>query len=342
MAQHKLTLLPGDGIGPEVTASVVAILECAGVDIEWEKHFVGSEAIARTGDPLPQEVLDSILRNKVALKGPVTTPVGTGFTSINVRLRKTLDLYANLRPVRSLPNIKTRYEDIDLIVVRENTESLYSGLEHEVVPGVVESIKIITERASTRIARFAFEYAKSHGRKRVTAVHKANIMKLSDGLFLKCFRDVAKEYPNIEADDRIVDALCMHLVMNPNQFDVLLLENLYGDIVSDLTAGLVGGLGVVGGANIGHNGAVFEAVHGSAPDIAGQNKANPLALLQSAIMMLEYLGETGAAARIHSAILRLLAAGPEYRTRDIGGTGTTADFTTAMCNTLRRGTREGD
>ena len=342
MAQHKVTLLPGDGIGPEVTAAVVAILECAGVDIEWEKFFVGSEAIARFGDPLPQEVLDSILRNKVALKGPVTTPVGTGFTSINVRLRKTLDLYANLRPVKSLPNIKTRYEDIDLIVVRENTESLYAGLEHEVVPGVVESLKIITEKASTRIAKFAFEYARTHGRKRVTAVHKANIMKLSDGLFLKCFRNVSRDYPNIEADDRIVDNLCMQLVVNPNQFDVLLLENLYGDIVSDLTAGLVGGLGVVAGANIGINGAVFEAVHGSAPDIAGQGKANPLALLQSAVMMLQHIGEMDAAKRIHNAILKLLASGDEHRTRDIGGTGTTADFTSSMCETLRRGTREGD
>ena len=342
MAKHKITLLPGDGIGPEVTAAVVAILECAGMDIEWEKFFVGSEALARFGDPLPQEVLDSILRNKVALKGPVTTPVGTGFASINVRLRKTLDLYANLRPVKSLPNIKTRYEDIDLIVVRENTESLYAGLEHEVVPGVVESLKIITEKASTRIAKFAFDYAISHGRKRVTCVHKANIMKLSDGLFLKCFRDVAKQYPNIEADDRIVDNLCMQLVVNPNQFDILLLENLYGDIVSDLTAGLVGGLGVVAGANIGLNGAVFEAVHGSAPDIAGQNKANPLALLQSAVLMLFHIGEAGAAKRIHEAVLRVLAAGPEQRTRDIGGTGTTADFTSAICETLRKGTRAGD
>jgi isocitrate dehydrogenase (NAD+) len=321
---------------------VVSIVECAGVDVEWEKYFVGSEAISRFGDPLPQEVLDSILRNKTALKGPVTTPVGTGFQSINVRLRKTLDLYANLRPVKSLPNIKTRYENIDLIVVRENTESLYAGLEHEVVPGVVESLKIITERASTRIARFAFEYARTHGRKRVTAVHKANIMKLSDGLFLKCFREMAKNYPNIQADDRIVDNLCMQLVINPNQFDVLLLENLYGDIVSDLTAGLVGGLGVVGGANIGENGAVFEAVHGSAPDIAGQNKANPLALLQSAVMMLQHLGEMTAAKRIHDAIIKILGSGPECRTRDIGGTGNTSDFTAAMCNALRKGTRASD
>jgi isocitrate dehydrogenase (NAD+) len=342
MARHKITLLPGDGIGPEVTAAVVSIVECAGVDVEWEKYFVGSEAISRFGDPLPQEVLDSILRNKTALKGPVTTPVGTGFQSINVRLRKTLDLYANLRPVKSLPNIKTRYENIDLIVVRENTESLYAGLEHEVVPGVVESLKIITERASTRIARFAFEYARTHGRKRVTAVHKANIMKLSDGLFLKCFREMAKNYPNIQADDRIVDNLCMQLVINPNQFDVLLLENLYGDIVSDLTAGLVGGLGVVGGANIGENGAVFEAVHGSAPDIAGQNKANPLALLQSAVMMLQHLGEMTAAKRIHDAIIKILGSGPECRTRDIGGTGNTSDFTAAMCNALRKGTRASD
>lgn len=337
MAQHKITLLPGDGIGPEVTASVVAIIECSGVDVEWEKYFVGAEAIARFGDPLPQDVLDSILRNKVALKGPVTTPIGTGFASINVRLRKTLDLYANLRPVKSFPSIKTRYENIDLIVVRENTESLYAGLEHEVVPGVVESLKIITEKASTRIAKFAFDYARTHGRKRVTAAHKANIMKLSDGLFLKCFRDVSKEYPEIQADDKIVDNLCMQLVMNPNQFDVLLLENLYGDIVSDLTAGLVGGLGVVAGANIGLNGAVFEAVHGSAPDIAGQNKANPLALLQSAVMMLQHIGEMKAAQRVYEAIVKLLDSGPEHRTRDIGGTGTTADFTSSMCALLRKG-----
>jgi isocitrate dehydrogenase (NAD+) len=342
MAKHKITLLPGDGIGPEVTAAVVQIIECAGVDVEWEKYFVGAEAISRSGDPLPQDVLDSILRNKVALKGPVTTPVGTGFASINVRLRKTLDLYANLRPVKSMPNVITRYEDIDLIVVRENTESLYAGLEHEVVPGVVESLKIITRTASTRIAKFAFEYALTHGRKRVTAVHKANIMKLSDGLFLKCFREVAQDYPNIEADDRIVDNLCMQLVQNPNQFDILLLENLYGDIVSDLTAGLVGGLGVVAGANIGEQGAVFEAVHGSAPDIAGQNKANPLALLQSAVLMLNHIGELGPSKRIQDAITRVLAMGPESRTRDIGGTGSTMDFTSAICDVLKKGTRASD
>jgi isocitrate dehydrogenase (NAD+) len=342
MTQHKITLLPGDGIGPEVTASVVSIIECAGVDVEWEKFFVGAEAIARSGDPLPAEVLESILRNKVALKGPVTTPIGTGFSSINVRLRKALDLYANLRPVKSAPNIITRFENVDIIVVRENTEDLYSGLEHEVVPGVVESLKIITEKASTRIARFAFEYARTHGRKRVTAVHKANIMKLSDGLFLQCFRNVSKDYPNIEADDKIVDNLCMQMVTNPTQFDILLLENLYGDIVSDLAAGLVGGLGVVAGANIGESGAVFEAVHGSAPDIAGQNKANPLAMLKSAVLMLHHIGEMGPAQRIEDAIVKVLDSGPEHRTRDIGGNGTTADFTTAMCDTLRRGTRAGD
>jgi isocitrate dehydrogenase (NAD+) len=333
---HRITLLPGDGIGPEVTASVVSIIECAGVDVEWEKFFVGAEAISRFGDPLPQNVLDSILRNKVALKGPVTTPIGTGFASINVRLRKTLDLYANLRPVRSLPNVKTRYENIDLVVVRENTEDLYSGLEHEVVPGVVESIKIITEKASTRIARFAFDYAREHGRKRVTAVHKANIMKLSDGLFLQCFRNVATQYPEILADDRIVDNLCMQLVMNPNQFDILLLENLYGDIVSDLAAGLVGGLGVVAGANIGLSGAVFEAVHGSAPDIAGQGRANPVALLQSAVLMLHHIGEPEAARRIYDGIVTVLEQGPEVRTRDLGGTGTTSTFTTALCKAIQR------
>lgn len=328
--KHTITLLPGDGIGPEVSAAVVAIIEAAGVEVEWEKYFVGAEAISRYNDPLPQDVVDSILRNKVALKGPVTTPVGTGFTSINVRLRKVLDLYANLRPVKSLPNVKTRYEDIDLVVVRENTEDLYSGLEHEVVPGVVESLKIITEKASTRIARFAFEYSRAHGRKRVTAVHKANIMKMSDGLFLDCFRKMALNYPDIAADDKIVDNLCMQLVVNPNQFDVLLLENLYGDIVSDLAAGLVGGLGVVAGANHGQNGAVFEAVHGSAPDIAGQNRANPIALLQSAILMLHHIGEGDAARRTFAALIRILEEG-SVRTRDLGGTATTTAFTEAIC-----------
>jgi len=337
---HKVTLLPGDGIGPEVTASVVAIIESAGVKIDWEKYVVGAEALARYGDPLPQEVLDSILRNKVALKGPVTTPIGTGFSSINVRLRKTLDLYASLRPVRSLPNIKTPFENVDLVVVRENTEDLYSGIEHEVVPGVIESIKIITEKASTRIARFAFDYARSHGRRKITVVHKANIMKMSDGLFLKCFYKVAEGYPEIERDEKIVDNLCMQLVVKPTQFDVLLLPNLYGDIVSDLTAGLVGGLGVVAGVNIGENGAMFEAVHGSAPDIAGQNKANPMALLQSAILMLHHLGEKEAAERINKALLDTLTAG-QVRTRDLGGTASTTAFTTALCDAVQRGRPRG-
>ncbi|MDQ3010675.1 MAG: isocitrate/isopropylmalate dehydrogenase family protein, partial [Acidobacteriota bacterium] len=299
---HKVTLIPGDGIGPEITGAVVRIIEAAGVEIEWDSYIAGAEALTRFGDPLPQAVLESIQRNKVALKGPLTTPVGTGFSSVNVRLRKTLDLYANLRPVRTLPGIVTPFGDLDLVVVRENTEDLYSGIEHIVVPGVVESIKIITEKASTRIARFAFEYAVREGRKKITAIHKANIMKLSDGLFLDCFRKVAAEYPGIQADDKIVDNACMQLVMKPQQFDVLLLENLYGDIVSDLAAGLVGGLGIVPGANIGELGSVFEAVHGSAPDIAGKNLANPTALLQSAILMLRHLGERDAASLIERAM----------------------------------------
>ena len=332
---HKITLIPGDGIGPEVTGAVVAILEATGVEIEWEKYVVGAEALAAKGDPLPQEVLDSILRNKVALKGPVTTPVGTGFTSINVRLRKTLDLYANLRPVRSMPNVETPFKDVDIIVVRENTEGLYSGIEHEVIPGVMESLKIITDKASRRIARYSFEYARANGRKKVTSVHKANIMKMTDGLFLRCFREVSKEYPDIQADDKIVDNLCMQLVVKPQQFDVLCLENLYGDIVSDLCAGLVGGLGVVAGANIGENGAVFEAVHGSAPDIAGQNKANPIALLQSSILMMEYIGERQAASRMRNALTRVLEEG-SVRTRDLGGSATTTAFTEAIIREMER------
>src|SRR3954469_16310656 len=342
MAKTTITLIPGDGIGPEVAEATVRVLEAAGAEIEWERQIAGAEALEKYGNPLPPEVLESVRRNRLALKGPVTTQVGGGFKSVNVQLRQELELYANLRPARSLPSIPTRFENVDLIIVRENTEDLYSGLEHIVVPGVVESIKIITEKASTRIARFAFEYARRHGRKRVTAVHKANIMKLSDGLFLHCFRTVAAGYPDIRADDKIVDNMCMQLVMNPQQFDILLLENLYGDIVSDLAAGLVGGLGVVAGANIGEAGAVFEAVHGSAPDIAGQNKANPLALLKSAVLMLQHLGEMGAAKRIDDAIVKVLDSGPEHRTRDIGGAGTPADFTTAMCETLRHGTRADD
>src|SRR5499425_2082318 len=250
---HRITLIPGDGIGPEVASNVVRIIEASGVEIQWETHYAGAQALEKFGNTLPQELLDSIQRNKVALKGPVTTPIGKGFTSVNVGLRKTLDLYANLRPVRALPNVDCRYPELDLVVVRENTESLYSGIEHVVVPGVVESLKIITEKASTRVARFAFEYARREGRKKVTAVHKANIMKLSDGLFLECFREVSKDYPEIEANDMIVDNACMQMVIDPNQFDVLLLENLYGDIISDLGAGLVGGLGIAPGANIGEH-----------------------------------------------------------------------------------------
>src|SRR5262249_25175354 len=290
--------IPGDGIGPEVTGATISVLRATGFEAEWETFVVGAEALSRYGDPLPDNLIESIRRNKIALKGPVATPVGTGFVSSNVRLRKELDLYANLRPVKSLEGVKTRYENVDLIVVRENTEDLYSGLEHEVVPGVVESLKIITDRASRRIARFAFEYARNEGRKKVTAIHKANIMKMSDGLFLNCFREVSRDYPEIQADDLIVDNACMQLVTDPNQFDVLLLENLYGDIISDLGAGLVGGLGIAPGANIGEDIAVFEAVHGAAPNIAGRGIANPTALIQSAVLMLKYLGERQIADRI--------------------------------------------
>src|ERR1043165_3863833 len=288
---HRVTLIPGDGIGPEVSAAVLRIIEAAGVEIEWERFIVGGHAQDFAGSSLPDEVIESVRRNKLALKGPVATPVGSGFESVNVRLRKTLDLYANLRPVRNLPGVESRFGDVDLIIVRENTEGLYSGLEHEVVPGVVESLKIMTDKACTRISVFAFEHARKHKRKRVTAVHKANIMKKSDGLFLQCFRRVALNYPDIERDEKIVDNTCMQLVMNPYQFDILLMENLYGDIVSDLAAGLVGGLGVVPSGNIGEKAALFEAVHGTAPDIAGKNLANPTALLLSAIMMLRHMGE---------------------------------------------------
>ena len=331
--KRKVTLIPGDGIGPEVTGATVSVIRAAGVQIEWEPFVVGAEALSRFGDPLPQDLLDSIKRTKIALKGPVMTPVGAGFVSANVRLRKALDLYANLRPIKSLKGVKSRYEDVDLIVVRENTEDLYSGLEHEVVPGVVESLKIITDRASRRIARFAFEYSRREGRKKVTAIHKANIMKLSDGLFLNCFREVAKEYPEIEANDLIVDNACMQLVIDPNPFDVLLLENLYGDIISDLGAGLVGGLGVVPGANIGEDIAVFEAVHGSAPSIAGRGIANPSALIQTAVLMLKHMGEREAADKIQNALERVLAEG-NVLTRDLGGQATTLEFTEAIIRSL--------
>ncbi len=331
--KHRITLLPGDGIGPEVSQAVVRIIDAAGVDVEWEDHVMGLEAAHQYGDPLPWSVLHSIETNRVALKGPTTTEVASGHPSVNVRLRKELDLYANVRPIRNLPGVSSRFSDVDVVVVRENTEDLYSGLEHIVVPGVVESLKIITEKASTRIARFAFELARKEGRRKVTAVHKANIMKLSDGLFLDCFRRVSREYPDIDADDKIVDNACMQLVMNPHQFDVLLLENLYGDIISDLAAGLVGGLGVTPGANLGDEAAVFEAVHGTAPDIAGKNWANPTALLLSAIMMLKHLQERAAADRIRQALDRVLVAG-EVRTRDLGGEATTTEFTDAIIKEL--------
>jgi isocitrate dehydrogenase (NAD+) len=315
---HTITLIPGDGIGPEVTQAVLRIIAAAEIPIEWERQDAGVVAFKKYGQSLPPAVLESVKRNRVALKGPVTTPIAEGFTSVNVGLRKALDLFANLRPVRNLPGVETRFSDVDLIIVRENTEDLYAGLEHQVVPGVVESLKIITEKASMRIARFAFDYARGHGRRKVTAIHKANIMKLSDGLFLECARAVSHEYPDISYDERIVDAACMHLVMHPERLDVLLLPNLYGDIVSDLSAGLVGGLGVVPGANIGVDSAVFEAVHGSAPDIADKNLANPTALLLSALMMLEHIGETEGAERIRAALSRVLVEG-RIRTRDLGG-----------------------
>jgi isocitrate dehydrogenase (NAD+) len=334
---HVITLIPGDGIGPEVTTAVVRIFSAAGLDIEWERHDAGVTAFKRYNQSLPGELLESIRRNKVALKGPVTTPIAEGFTSVNVGLRKALDLYANLRPVTNLAGVQSRFAGVDLIIVRENTEDLYSGLEHEVVPGVVESLKIITERASTRIARFAFDHARAHGRRRVTAIHKANIMKLGDGLFLESTRATAAANPDITYDERIVDALCMQLVMHPEKFDVLLLPNLYGDIVSDLCAGLVGGLGVVPGANIGDGCAVFEAVHGSAPDIAGKSLANPTALLLSALMMLDYLGERERSQHIRESLERVLLAG-HVRTRDLGGTASTIEFTEALCGEIEKST----
>jgi isocitrate dehydrogenase (NAD+) len=333
---HTITLIPGDGIGPEVTEAVLRILDASGVQIEWDRHDAGVTAFERYKTALPVELLDSVKRTKVALKGPVTTPIGEGFTSVNVGLRKALDLYANLRPVWTMPGVPSRFTGIDLVIVRENTEDLYSGLEHEVVPGVVESLKIISEKASRRIAEFAFSHARANGRRKVTAIHKANIMKLGDGLFLRCVREVARQHADIAYDERIVDAACMQLVMKPEAFDVLVLPNLYGDIVSDLCAGLVGGLGVVPGANLGHEAAVFEAVHGSAPDIAGKNLANPTALLLSALLMLDHIGETTAAESIRKALETVLAAGA-VRTRDLGGTATTTEFTAGVCEALEAG-----
>lgn len=335
MTKHTITLIPGDGIGPEIIAATVRIIEASGVEIDWETQIIGAQALEKFGETLPPAATDSIIKNKVALKGPLTTPVGKGFTSVNVGLRKTLDLYANVRPIRALPNIPCKYPNLNLVIIRENTEDLYAGLEHTVVPGVVESIKIITAKASTRISRYAFEFAKREGRKKVTAVHKANIMKLSDGLFLECFYAVAKDFPEIEADDKIIDNCCMQLVMNPQQFDVMVMENLYGDIVSDLCAGLIGGLGLAPGANIGEIGAVFEAVHGSAPDIAGQGVANPTAILMSAILMLKHIGERDAAERVERAMLEVFAEG-ETITKDLGGTAKTADFANAIIDKLKQ------
>jgi isocitrate dehydrogenase (NAD+) len=331
--KHTITLIPGDGIGPEIVAATVRVIEATGVDIEWETQILGAQAQEKFGTTIPESTIESIKRNKVALKGPQMTPVGKGFTSVNVGLRKALDLYANVRPIKTLPNVPSRYSDVDLVIVRENTEGLYAGLEHTVIPGVVESLKIITEKASTRIAKYAFEYARVNGRKKVTCVHKANIMKLSDGLFLECFEKVAQDYPEIEADNKIVDNCCMQLVIRPEQFDVLVLENLYGDIVSDLCAGLIGGLGLAPGANIGEQGAVFEAVHGSAPDIAGQGIANPTAILMSGLLMLRHLGEHDAANRAEKAMLDVYAEGKSI-TRDLGGTAKTDEFARAICERL--------
>jgi isocitrate dehydrogenase (NAD+) len=329
-----VTLIPGDGIGPEVVSAAVRVLESTGLDFDFETQNAGAGAMGDEGVALPAHVLDSIRRNKVALKGPTGTPIGTGFRSVNVELRKTLDLYANVRPVRTLPGVKSRYDGVDLIVFRENTEDLYSGLEHVVVPGVVESLKIITEKASTRIARYAFAYARSHGRKRVTAVHKANIMKLSDGLFLDCCRKVAEEYKDVAYDEIIVDNCCMQLVLDPTRFDCLLLENLYGDIVSDLCAGFIGGLGMAPGANIGESTAVFEAVHGTAPDIAGKNKANPMALILSAAMLLEHLDEKDAAKRVRAAVNEVLREG-KHVTGDLGGHAGTSEVAEAIAGRVQ-------
>ncbi|MGC1783065.1 MAG: isocitrate/isopropylmalate dehydrogenase family protein [Acidobacteriaceae bacterium] len=331
--EHSITLIPGDGIGPEITRVVVRILEATGVKFRWEEHLAGAEAFERYKEYIPKELYLSIDRNRVALKGPVTTPIGGGFSSINVILRKHFELYANYRPIKNLPGLPTHYPGIDLLIIRENTEGEYVGIEHEVVPGVVESIKIITEKASTRIAEFAFAHARQDGRKKVHSIHKANIMKMSDGLFLRCAREVAKKYPDIIYGEHLVDNTCMQLVTNPYQYDVLLLENLYGDIISDLCAAFVGGLGLVPGANLGKDCAIFEAVHGSAPDIAGKNIANPTALLQSGVLMLRQIGEAEAADRLHRAIEKVYEA-KQSLTRDVGGTAGTKEFADAVIAAL--------
>jgi isocitrate dehydrogenase (NAD+) len=335
---HTITLIPGDGIGPEVTKATVRAVEATGVNVIWETLLAGNAALQQGGSVMSSELLDSLRRNQVGMKGPVTTPIGKGFPSVNVSLRKELELYANYRPIRALPGLKTRFDDLhlDLVVFRENTEGLYSGLEHEVVPGVIESLKIMTEKACLRISKYAFAFARRMGRKKISVIHKANIMKLGDGLFLRCAREVAANYPEIEYDELIIDNTCMQLVMRPEQFDTLLMENLYGDIVSDLCAGLVGGLGVVPGANIGDECAIFEAVHGSAPDIAGQGKANPTALMRSGVQMLAHLGEKDAAMRLRKAIEGIYADGRTL-TADVGGTASTREFTDAVVRHIEAG-----
>ena len=330
----QIVLIEGDGIGPEVTGATCRVIAAAGVRIDWVKAPAGLHAAERTGEPLPEETLEMIRRYRVALKGPCTTPVGKGFRSINVRLRQGLDLYASVRPVKTLPGVKTPFEKVDLVVVRENTEGLYAGMEHEVVPGVVESVRLITRVAAERIVRFAFELARHGGRRLVTFCHKADVMRLSDGLFLECAREVADEYPFIRFEEKPIDNVCLELVMDPSEYDVLVMENLFGDVISDLCAGLVGGLGVVPGANLGQRCAVFEAVHGSAPDIAGKGLANPIALLRSAAMMLEHVGHREAATRIERAVMRTLEAGVGL-TRDLGGDGTTATITEQLVKNLQ-------
>lgn len=329
---RRITLINGDGIGPEISDAVVKIIEASGLKIDWDIQTAGADVIEKEGTPLPERVLNSIKENKIALKAPVTTPIGKGFRSVNVQLRKALDLYANLRPCKNLPNVKTKFDDVDIVVVRENTEDLYAGIERQVNSDTAESIKVITRKASERICKFAFDYAIKNNRKEVCVVTKANIMKLSDGLFLESYRKIAENYPQINKREILVDNLCMQLVQNPSQFDVLVLPNLYGDIVSDLCAGLIGGLGVAQGANIGLDYAVFEPVHGSAPDIKGQNKANPTALLLSAIEMLKYIGEFSYADRIEKALFKTLERG--IFTADLGGTASTKDFTDAIIQEL--------
>jgi isocitrate dehydrogenase (NAD+) len=333
---HKVTLIPGDGIGPEVTNAAVRIIEASGVKFDWESFEAGADAYEKYKEYIPKALTESISRTGCALKGPITTPIGGGFSSINVQLRKQFELFCNFRPIRNLPGVTTRYPGIDLIIIRENTEGLYSGIEHEVVPGVVESLKIITEKASTRISKWAFEYARKRGRKKIHAIHKANIMKMSDGLFIRCSRNISKEFPEITYGEHIVDNTCMQLVTNPYQYDMLLLENLYGDIVSDLCAAFVGGLGLVPGANIGHECAIFEAVHGSAPDIAGKGIANPTAILRSGILMLRHLGEDEAADQVKYAVHSVYVEG-KHTTRDMGGTASTNEFADAVIAAMQSG-----